>query len=125
METRKTYTLYADLYENGRKMRLHDLNVDEQSAILSELEDLWMDTYCFQAHLREFIAAISREDDDVYLCVMENGVQAAFPDDCLTRELTIGAPKVNEQTLKLVGDRIPLRLPGYPARRFEVLFSDI
>jgi hypothetical protein len=125
METRKTYTLYADLYENGRKIDIRDLNVDEQTAILSELEDLWMDTYCFQAHLREFIAAIGRDEEDIYLCAMEDGVQSAFPDDCLTRELTIGAPKINEQTLKLVGDRIPLRLPGSPAHRFEVLFSDI
>jgi hypothetical protein len=125
MEPRKTYQLYADLYENGRKVNIRDLNVDEQNVILSELEEIWMDTYCFQAHLREFIAAISRDEDDVYLCAMEDGVQSAFPDDCLTRELTIGAPKINEQTLKLVGDRIPLRLSGYPARRLEVLFSDI
>jgi hypothetical protein len=125
MEPRKTYQLYADLFENGRKVNIHDLDEDTQGAVLYELEDLWMNAYCFQAHLREFIAAIGREEDDVYLCVMEDGVQSAFPDDCLTREITIGAPKVNEQTLKLVGDRIPLRLPGYPARRLEVLFSDI
>lgn len=125
MEPRKTYTLYADLFENGREVNIRDLDDNEQTAILSELEDLWMDTYRFQAHLREFIAAIGREEGDVYLCAMEDGIQSAFPDDCLIRELTIGAPKVNEQTLRLVGDRIPLRLPGYPARRFEVLFSDI
>jgi hypothetical protein len=125
MEHRKTYQLYADLYENGRKVNIRDFDADEQTAILSELEDLWMDTYCFQAHKREFIAAISHEEDDIYLCATENGIQSAFPDDCMRREVTMGAPKVNEQTLKLVGDRIPLRLPGYPARRFEVLFSDI
>lgn len=125
MESHKTYTLYADLYENGRKVSLCDLDENEQTAILSDLEDLWMDTYCFQAHMREFIARVGRDDDDIYLYVTEHGRQTAFPDDCLIRELTIGAPKVNEQTLKLVGDRIPLRLPGYPARRLEVMFSDV
>lgn len=122
MESRKTYQLYADLFENGRKIDIRDLSEDEQTAVLYELEDMWMDTYCFQAHLREFIAAISRDDEDVYLCAMEDGIQSAFPEDCMFREITIGAPKINERTLKLVGDRIPLRLP---ARRLEVLFSDI
>jgi hypothetical protein len=122
MEPHKTYQLYADLFENGRKIDIRDLSGDEQTAVLCELEDMWMDTYCFQAHLREFIASISRDDEDVYLCAMEGGIQTAFPDDCMLREITIGAPKINERTLKLVGDRIPLRLP---ARRLEVLFSDI
>jgi hypothetical protein len=125
MEPHKTYQLYADLYENGRKINFRDLSEDEQTAVICELEDLWMDAYAYDAYKCQFIATPSRDDDDIYLYYREDGYQRAMPDDCLTRELTIGAPKINEETLKLVGDRIPLRLPGYPARRFEVLFSDI
>ena len=125
MEPRKTYQLYADLFENGRKVNIRDLDEDEQNAILYELEDLWMDAYRYNAHKCGFYAAISRDEDDIYLYYREDAYQRPMPDDCLTREITIGAPKVNEETLKLVGDRIPLRLPGYPARRLEVLFSDI
>lgn len=125
METWKTYQLYADLYENGSKLNLRDLSEDEQTAVLYELEEIWMDAYRYDIQTCEFIAALSREDDDIYLYFQKNGIHHAMPNDCLTREMTIGAPKVNEQTLKLVGDRIPLRLPGYPARRMEVLFSDI
>jgi hypothetical protein len=125
MEPRKTYHLYADLYENGRKLNIRDLDADEQNAVLYELEDLWMDTYQYDAYKCSFRAAVSRDDDDIYVYYEKEGYPSAMPEDCLTRELTIGAPKVNEQTLQLVGDRIPLRLPGYPGRRLEVLFSDI
>lgn len=125
MATHKTYQLYADLFENGRKVTLYDLSEDERDAVLCEIEDLWMDIYHYTAHRQEFVAVPSQDDEDIYLLLKEDGFHTHLPLDCLTRELTIGAPKINERTLKLVGDRIPLRLPGFPARRIEVLFSDL
>ena len=56
---------------------------------------------------------------------MENGHHRALPNDCMEREVTIGAPKVNEQTLRLVGDRIPIRVPGFEETRITVIFSDV
>jgi hypothetical protein len=124
MATRKVYTLYVDLYENGQLKELGDLSEDEMNAISAEVEELWMDSYQFESN-REFLVALNPEEDILYLITRVEGVSAAFPDDCMLREVTIGAPKVNEQTLKLIGDRIPLRLPGYPGRRIEVMVTDI
>jgi hypothetical protein len=126
MASRKLFSLFVDVFENGARMEVGDLTEDERDAICAEIEELWMDHYRFEAHRREFIAALSHEDEDIiYLLARENGRPSAFPPDWDIREVTIGAPKVNEQTLKLVGDRIPLRLPGYPGRRLEVQFSDV
>ena len=126
MATHKFYSFYVDVYENGARKEIGDLTDDERDAICMEIEELWMDHYRFEAHHREFIAALSREDDDIiYLLTRDNGRPCAFPEDCTIREVTVGAPGVNEKTLKLVGDRIPIRMPGYPGRRFKVQFSDV
>jgi len=125
MTPHKIYSLYVDLYENGSLTNIADLTPNERDAICAEIEELWMDHYRFEAHRREFIAGVSHDEDMLYLIARENGCQCAFPADCEIRELTIGAPKVNQQTLKLMGDRIPLRLAGYPGRRLEVMFSDV
>lgn len=116
------YYLYVDLYENGAQTSITDFTADERDVICMEIEELWMDTYLFRPHTREFIAALNQDEDDLFLYATENGLRSALPSDCRNREVTIGAPKINEQTLKLVGDRIPIRVPG---RRLEVMFSDI
>ena len=59
MEPHKTYQLYADLYENGRKINFRDLSEDEQTAVICELEDLWMDAYAYDAYKCQFIATPS------------------------------------------------------------------
>lgn len=125
MTDRKLYCLYIDLYENGSLKDIRDLTSDERYAICAEIEDIWMEQYCFHAYRDEFIVGLNRDEDTMYLLYRKNGETTHLPLDCDLREVTIGAPKVNEQTLKLVGDRIPLRLRGYPARRYDVLFSDI
>lgn len=124
MTTRKLYTLYVDLYENGQLIDSRDLSENERIAVFCELEEVWLDMYRFESD-RDFIATFGTEEDILYFLTQVNGVSAPFPADCMLREVTIGAPKVNEQTLKLVGDRIPLRLPGYPGRRIEAIFTDI
>lgn len=123
MTDRKLYSLYIDLYENGQLKDIRDLTEDERDAICMEIEDLWMDHYRYDAHKCEF--RVGTSEDMMYIVYYEDGHHRALPGDCEIRELTIGAPKINQQTLKLVGDRIPLRLPGYPARRLEVMFSDV
>lgn len=125
MTDRKLYSLYIDLYENGQLKDIRDLTEDERDALCAEVEELWMDHYRFEAHRCEFVTGLGDEADILYLLYRKDGVLAAFPEDCRIREVTLGAPKVNERTLKLVGDRIPLRLPGYPLRRYEVQFSDV
>jgi hypothetical protein len=125
MASRKLYSLYVDIYVNGALKELDDFTEDQRDALCAEIEELWMDHYRFDAHTREFIAGRTREEDMLYLIHRIDGIQAAFPEDCWIREVTVGAPKVNEQTLKLLGDRIPLRLAGYPELRLAVQFSDI
>jgi hypothetical protein len=125
MASRKLYSLYVDLFENGFLKDIRDFTDDQRDAIYAEIEALWMDHYRFEAHRNEFIIGLNREEDAVYLLYRKDGQQAAFPDDCMVREITVGAPKVNQETLKLVGDRIPLRLPGYPATRVYVQFADV
>ena len=125
MASRKLYSLYVDLFENGFLKDLRDFTDDQRDAIYAEIEELWMDHYRFEAHRNEFIIGLNREEDAVYLLYRKDGQQAAFPDDCMVREITVGAPKVNQETLKLIGDRIPLRLPGYPATRVYVQFADV
>lgn len=125
MTDHKLYALYIDLYENGSLKDIRDFSETERDAICMELEDLWMDQYLFEAHKSCFVVGLNHEEDTIYLIYKEGSQQRALPGDCLIREVTVGAPKVNQETLKLVGDRIPLRLPGYPARRLEVLFSDV
>lgn len=125
MTDRKLYSLYIDLYENGSLKEIADLSSDERDAICAEIEDLWMDQYCFQAYQNEFVVGISPEEDMLYLVYRKEGQPSYLPVDCGIREITIGAPKINQKTLKLIGDRIPLRLPGYPGRRYEVIFSDV
>jgi len=125
MASRKLYSLYVDLFENGFLKDIRDFTDDQRDAIYAEIEDLWMDHYRFEAHRNEFIIGLNREEDAVYLLYRKDGQQAAFPDDCMVREITVGAPKVNQETLKLIGDRIPLRLPGYPATRVYVQCADV
>ena len=125
MASRKLYSLYVDLFENGFLKDIRDFTDDQRDAIYVEIEELWMDHYRFEAHRNEFIIGLNREEDAVYLLYRKDGQQAAFPDDCMLREITVGAPKVNQETLKLIGDRIPLRLPGYPATRVYVQFADV
>ena len=125
MASRKLYSLYVDLFENGFLKDIRDFTDDQRDAIYAEIEDLWMDHYRFEAHRNEFIIGLNREEDAVYLLYRKDGQQAAFPDDCMLREITVGAPKVNQETLKLIGDRIPLRLPGYPATRVYGQFADV
>lgn len=125
MASRKLYSLYVDLFENGFLKDIRDFTEDQRDAIYAEIEELWMDHYRFEAHRNEFIIGLNREEDAVYLLYRKDGQQAAFPDDCMLREITVGAPKVNQETLKLIGDRIPLRLPGYPATRVYVQFADV
>jgi hypothetical protein len=125
MASRKLYSLYVDLFENGFLKDIRDFTDDQRDAIYAEIEELWMDHYRFEAHRNEFIIGLNREEDAVYLLYRKDGQQAAFPDDCMVREITVGAPKVNQETLKLIGDRIPLRLPGYPATRVYVQFADV
>jgi hypothetical protein len=125
MAAHKIYSLYVDVYENGHRKEVADLTQDERDALCLEIEDLWMDHYRFEAHRREFIVGINHDEDMLYLITKDRGAQCAFPDDCMLREITLGAPKVNQQTLKLMGDRIPIRMPGYPGRRLEVQFSDV
>jgi hypothetical protein len=125
MASRKLYSLYVDLFENGFLKDIRDFTDDQRDAIYAEIEELWMDHYRFEAHRNEFIIGLNREEDAVYLLYRKDGQQAAFPDDCMLREITVGAPKVNQETLKLIGDRIPLRLPGYPATRVYVQFADV
>lgn len=125
MASRKLYSLYVDLFENGFLKDIRDFTDDQRDAIYAEIEALWMDHYRFEAHRNEFIIGLNREEDAVYLLYRKDGQQAAFPDDCMVREITVGAPKVNQETLKLIGDRIPLRLPGYPATRVYVQFADV
>jgi hypothetical protein len=122
MTTRKLYSLYVDLYENGSLKDVRDFTDEERDAICMEIEEIWVDHYRFETHRRDFVATIGHDDDIIYLIAYENGRQCAFPEDCTLREITIGAPKKNEQTLRLMGDRIPLRIPG---RRMSVIFSDI
>ena len=123
MTDRRLYSLYIDLYENGHLRDIRDLTEDERDAISVEIEDLWMDHYRFDAHKCDF--RVGTSEDMMYIVYYEDGYHCAMPHDCGIREITIGAPKINQQTLKLVGDRIPLRLPGYPGRRYEVIFSDV
>jgi hypothetical protein len=125
MASRKLYSLYVDLFENGFLKDIRDFTDDQRDAIYAEIEELWMDHYRFEAHRNEFIIGLNREEDAVYLLYRKDGQQSAFPDDCMLREITVGAPKVNQETLKLIGDRIPLRLPGYPATRVYVQFADV
>lgn len=125
MATHKLYSLYVDVYENGARTEIADLTEDERTAICADIEDLWMDHYRFESHHRDFLAALNRDEDMLYLIARDGGRQCAFPDDCRIREVTVGAPGINETTLLLIGDRIPIRMPGYPGRRFKVQFSDV
>lgn len=122
MTDRKLYTLYIDLYENGALKESGEFTQEERDAICAEIEELWTEQYRFETHRSEFVVGMSAEGDSLYLIYRKDGQAAAFPNDCGIREVTVGAPKVNEKTLFLIGDRIPIRLPG---RRVHVMFSDV
>lgn len=125
MESRAIYQLYVDVFENGVEKDIRDFTEEQKSALCDELEELWMEQYRYDWHKCCFVVSINRDEDMLYLTYMENGCHRALPEDCMIREVTVGAPKVNEQTLRLVGDRIPIRLPGFDDTRITVLFSDI
>ena len=125
MAARKIYSLYIDLFDNGFQTDIRDFAPEVRDAIYAEIEELWMDHYRFEAHRNEFIVGVNHDEDMLYLLYRKDGIPAAFPEDCAIREVTIGAPKVNQQTLKLMGDRIPLRIPGYPTHRILAQFSDV
>lgn len=125
MTSRALYSLYIDLYENGHLKDIRDFTEDERDAICMEIEDLWMDQYRYDTRKCEFRVGMNPDGDMLYLVSYEDAYHCSLPGDCMIREVTIGAPKVNEETLKLVGDRIPLRLPGFPLRRLHVQFSDV
>jgi len=89
MASRKLYSLYVDLFENGFLKDIRDFTDDQRDAIYAEIEELWMDHYRFEAHRNEFIIGLNREEDAVYLLYRKDGQQAAFPDDCMLREITV------------------------------------
>lgn len=125
MTDRRLYSLYVDVYENGALKDIRDFTEEDRALLCIEIEDLWADHYRFLPRTHRFVVGLTSDHDVLYLIYQEDGYHSAFPNDCEIREITIGAPKVNQQTLKLIGDRIPMELPGYPGRRLEVMFSDI
>lgn len=125
MESRNVYHLYVDVFENGVAKDIRDFTEEQKSALCEELEELWMEQYRYDWHKCCFVASINRDEDMLYLYYMERGCHRAMPEDCMERELTLGAPKGNEQTLRLVGDRIPIRVSGFEDNRITVMFSDV
>jgi hypothetical protein len=117
MTDRTLFCLYVDIYENGSWKDLRDVPRETITALCQAIESLWNPTYHSQ---REFTALPNEEGDILYLLYLEGGRTAAFPKDLETREITVGAPG---KTLKLVGDRIPIKVPGLS--RVDVQFSDV
>lgn len=117
MNDRKIFCLYVDVYVNGSWKNLQDVPEDGLFAICEAIEDLWNPTYHSR---REYSALPNEERDIIYLVYLEDGASTPFPAGTSEREITVGAPG---KTLKLVGDRIPIKVLG--TDRIHVQFSDV
>lgn len=122
MTTHRIYSLYVDVFENGRETDLRDLSPQTREALKAGIEELWRPTF---NSTQEFKVFENQEGDMLHVVFYQNGIQAAIPEDWVDREVAFGAPGVNEQILKLIGDRLPLLIPGYGWDRIEVQFSDV
>ena len=122
MTDRNIYCLFVDLFENGQRKDVRDLPKQTLDALCMAVEDLWSPTYHSK---REYIAFPSDDGDHLYLVYYDHGIQSAFPSNWADRTVTVGAPKVNERTLNLVGDRIPVGGGRLGWTRLEVQFSDV
>lgn len=122
MADRKTYLLYVDVFENGQRKDVRDFSSQTLEALCMAVEDLWSPTYHSK---REFVAFPGDDSDHLYLVYYEKGIQAPFPADWAERTITVGAPKINERLLNLVGDRIPIGGERLGWNRIEVQFSDV
>ena len=122
MTDRTIYSLYVDLFENGFEKDLRDFSAEQRAALKAAIQELWSPTLHSK---REFVAMENQDGDLLHLIYYENGIQAPFPQEWMTREVVTGAPFKNEQFHKLVGDRIPLLVEGFGPHRIQVQFADV
>ena len=120
--THRIYSLYVDVFYNGFETDIRDLPKPQLEALKDAIRELWSPTF---NSTQEFKVFENQEGDLLHLVFYEKGIQSAIPDDWIDREVAFGAPGVNEQILKLVGDRLPIRMPGFGWDRIEVQFSDV
>ena len=122
MTDRTIYSLYVDIFENGFEKDLRDFTSSQRRALIAAIEELWSPTLHSK---RKFMACENPDGDMLHLVFYENGIQAAFPEEWMSREVVTGAPFKNEQFHALVGDRIPLTVEGFGANRIQVQFADV
>ena len=120
--THRMYSLYVDVFENGHETDIRDLPRSQLEALKDAIRELWSPTF---NSTQEFKVFENQDGDMLHLVFYQNGIQSAIPEDWVDREIAFGAPGVNEQILKLVGDRLPIRMPGFGWGRIEVQFSDV
>ena len=96
------YALSITLYENGVECPTTRYSDEEIENIVDEIQDLWSPTYHSE---RKFIVA---EDDDLVLVYRDFAfdMDAPIPEEWLTKVVRFGV----KNDLKLVGDRIPLKV---------------
>ena len=122
MTTHRMYSLYVDVFENGFERNIRDLSPEQLEALKDAIQDLWSPTF---NSTQEFKVFENQEGDMLHVVFYQNGIQSAIPDDWVDREVAFGAPGLNERILKLIGDRLPIRMPGFGWGRIEVQFSDV
>ncbi len=120
--THRMYSLYVDVFENGFERDIRDLPHDQLEALKDAIRELWSPTF---NSTQEFKVFENQEGDMLHVVFYQNGIQSAIPEDWVDREIAFGAPGVNEHILKLIGDRLPIRMPGFGWGRIEVQFSDV
>jgi len=120
--THRMYSLYVDVFENGYETDIRDLPPQQLEALKDAVRELWSPTF---NSTQEFKVFENEDGDMLHVVFYVNGVQTAIPEDWVDREIAFGAPGVNEHILKLVGDRLPIRMPGFGWGRIEVQFSDV
>ena len=108
----------ADCFKHRNKIGL-DVALE---ALKDAIQELWAPTF---NSTQEFRVFENQEGDMLHVVFYQNGIQSAIPEDWVDREMAFGAPGVNEEILRLIGDRIPVRLPGYGWGRIQVQFSDV
>ena len=122
MTTHRMYSLYVDVFENGFERDIRDFPRSQLEALKDAIQELWGPTF---NSTQEFRVFENQEGDMLHVVFYQNGIQAAIPEDWVDREVAFGAPGVNEEILRLIGDRLPIRMPGFGWGRIQVQFSDV
>ena len=114
--------LRVTIYHNGCEANYYELySDDERSRLRKAIEDLWTPTY--NSNCKFFLCdhiSDGRAQPVIYYGVGDDIED--IPKEWMNKTYRFGAPGVNERTLKLVGDRIPIDMGQSTLEKIEVMF---